>query len=74
MSTPTTHKAIIELWPNKVEFAKAIGVKPANARKMHQTGVIPPRYFHAVVAALEWAGFPPLTYAQLADMARAGVE
>lgn len=69
MTKPTTHQEVINLWPSKAEFARAIGVNEANARKMAVLG-IPGKHYATVVRALADCGFPPLTYAELADMAR----
>lgn len=69
MSKPTTHREVINLWPSKAEFGRAIGVNEANARKMHANG-IPPKHYAATAKALVDCGFPALTYAELSEMDR----
>lgn len=71
MSTPQTHADIIALWPTKAEFARATGISPANARQIAKSKSIPSRHYQAVVDAVEKAGFPRITYADLVEMAKA---
>jgi hypothetical protein len=63
----TTHAQIIDQWPTRAEFGRAIGVTPRNATHMAARG-IPAKRFDDVVAAVARAGFPPVTYQELAAM------
>jgi hypothetical protein len=66
MAAPS-HREIIELWPSIPAFARAIGVTKANAKMMRARNRIPETRYNDVVAAIQQAGFPPITYAQLAE-------
>ena len=70
MTKPNNHQSVIDLWPSKAEFGRAIGVGEDNARKMYTLG-IPAKHYGAVVKALAECGFPAVTYAELAEMAKA---
>lgn len=71
------HNSIIWLWPTASEFAKAVSkhldegevCTSNNVRIMRLRG-IPPKFWTAVVAAVADAGFDPITYANLAEMAK----
>lgn len=73
MTLPASHQEVIDLWPTKAEFGRAIGVSEQNARQMYRSG-IPWKHLRATSEALERAGFVPLTYAQLLALSKTPVD
>lgn len=44
-----THRQIIDAWPDRVTFAKRMGVKYETVKKWHQRNSIPPEKWRDVV-------------------------
>ena len=67
MSDITSHKQVIDLWPNQATFAREIGHEYHKINKWYIRNMIPPQYWVAVVNAAHEHDFP-ITYKSLAEM------
>jgi hypothetical protein len=70
-----SHKQIIELWPNRADFARDVDVSYQTARQWHARDGIPVRYWPAVIEAARERGLDGVTLEVLvASKAAAGAE
>src|SRR5688572_7489513 len=70
-----SHKQIIELWPNRADFARDVDVSYQTARQWHARDGIPVRYWPAVIEAARERCLDGVTLEVLvASKAAAGVE
>jgi hypothetical protein len=60
---------IIRLWPNRMAFARAIGVQYTTANAMYQRNSIAGKYFSDVVRGAKGIGHPEVTHERLASLA-----
>jgi hypothetical protein len=65
----TTHKPIIELWPDINTFARDIGVNTNVARGIRERGWVPGWYWWKLVQAAERHGFQRVNLERLAKLA-----
>lgn len=74
--TDHPHASVISRWGSIAGFARDLSeagdaqVSPDNARKMIKHG-IPEKHWHAAAAAAAKCGFEGVSYAALAELARA---
>jgi hypothetical protein len=64
-----TFKEIVNLWPNRGEFARAIKVNYVTAQKMETRDFAHVRHFDAIVAACSMIGHPEINHACLTEFA-----
>jgi hypothetical protein len=67
----SSFRDIIDLWPNRADFAREVGEPYDNARQWDVNDSIPGRAFAAVVRAAEARGFPAVTHELLCSFAEA---
>lgn len=70
MPAPSSVREVLNLWPNDKHAAYFIGVAHSLVRQWRSRDHIPADQWSKVIAAAEACGFPGVTYARLADIAR----